>query len=284
MPLRGLRTPILANKVLQSENVSRGHIGIAAFAIILMIPALWLIFSRPGTIRTAASSSCTQQIFEGSRFTVCRYDPARQDMRLMLSDKQGKMLKDFQALAGTLGQDANRVSFAMNAGMYALDSQPIGLYIEESKQRYTVNTRNAAGNFYTKPNGIFWADDAGLHISTTNAFLSANPQNIRFASQSGPMLVMDGQLHPKFQQDGESRKTRNGVGLTAENQAFFIISEDPVSFGKFARFFRDVLKCPNALYFDGTVSALWDGPKGGMSQPFPLGPFVVVMDKPAKAN
>jgi len=98
--------------------------------------------------------------------------------------------------------------------------------------------------------------------------------DIRIATQSGPMLVIDGKLHPAFEHDGMSRNIRNGVGVTG-GKALFVISDDPVSFGKFARFFRDRLKARNALFFDGSVSALWDPANGRRDLTKPLGPIVV---------
>ena len=102
----------------------------------------------------------------------------------------------------------------------------------------------------------------------------------KLATQSGPMLVIDGELHPKFEHDGSSRLVRNGVGVTADARALFVISEDAVSLGKFARFFRDRLKTPNALYFDGSVSSLWDPANGRQDSHAPLGPIIVAL-KPA---
>ena len=228
---------------------------------------------------TRAKNACVEQRFENSHFTVCTFDPARHDIALMLDAQNGRKLRSFSELATQMGKDRSRVAFAMNAGMYDINSAPIGLYIENGIGRHPVNTRNAEGNFYKKPNGIFWIDKTGSHISTTYGFIAAAPADVIWATQSGPMLVIDGALHPEFVADGPSRKTRNGVGITTSGETLFVISDDPISFGKFARFFRDQLDCPNALYFDGTVSGIWNGATGHVTQPYPLGPFIVVMDK-----
>jgi uncharacterized protein YigE (DUF2233 family) len=91
------------------------------------------------------------------------------------------------------------------------------------------------------------------------------------------MLVIGGKLHPKFDPDGPSRYIRNGVGVTKDGKPLFVISDDPVSFGKFARFFRDGLRTPNALYFDGAVSSLWDPAAGRQDAHKPLGPIIVAL-------
>jgi prepilin-type processing-associated H-X9-DG protein len=106
---------------------------------------------------------------------------------------------------------------------------------------------------------------------------------VALATQSGPMLVIHGKLHPKIEPDGESRLIRNGVGVTADGHAVFVISEDPVSFGKLARFFRDSLHAPNALYFDGSVSSLWDPPDGRQDSHNQLGPILVAFKPAASA-
>ena len=93
------------------------------------------------------------------------------------------------------------------------------------------------------------------------------------------MLVVNGELHPAFDADGESRKIRNGVGVDANGRAHFLISEAPVSFGRMARLYRDVLNVDNALFLDGTVSVLWDAPRGRMDSGVPIGPMIVVRQK-----
>jgi uncharacterized protein YigE (DUF2233 family) len=97
------------------------------------------------------------------------------------------------------------------------------------------------------------------------------------------MLVIDGKLHPRFDPDGESRNIRNGVGIGADGTAVFAISEEPVSFGKFARLFRDELEAKNALYFDGSVSSLWDPANHRQDSINVLGPIVVVFRRETSA-
>ena len=101
--------------------------------------------------------------------------------------------------------------------------------------------------------------------------------DIAFATQSGPMLLIDGKLHPRFERDGQSRNIRNGVGIAPDGTATFVISDDLVSFGKLARFFRDRVKAENALYFDGSVSSLWNPPAARRDSFVELGPMVVVL-------
>jgi uncharacterized protein YigE (DUF2233 family) len=198
--------------------------------------------------------ACTEQMFENDAFIVCPLDPQRQDVRLVWQDAKGVPYRGFSALA----RDVNTASvgFAMNAGMYNNTGAPIGLYVENGQDSHAINTNDGPGNFHLKPNGVFWVDGAGApHVASTDAYIAEAPEAV-FATQSGPMLVIDGALHPAFDHDGDSRHIRNGVGVH-DGKAWFVISARPVSFGKFARFFRDELGNANALYLDGAVSSLW---------------------------
>jgi uncharacterized protein YigE (DUF2233 family) len=223
-------------------------------------------------------SPCRQQLFEATRFTVC--DPGKGKVELVAARRDEPPIRQFADLEQHLGARAEQVSFAMNAGMYDEEGRPIGLAIVEGKQKHAINRNKGGGNFHLMPNGVFEVrNDGSAQIVTSKAWQPS--PTIQFASQSGPMLVIDGKLHPAFERDGTSRYVRNGVGIAPSGRLLFVISEGPVSFGKFARFFRDGLKARNALFFDGAVSALWDPANGRRDITKPLGPMVVVF-KPAK--
>jgi uncharacterized protein YigE (DUF2233 family) len=218
------------------------------------------------------SSVCNQQSFEGSRFTVC--DPGNGAIELVAAARDETPVRQFADLEQRLGPRAAKVAFAMNAGMYDEDGRPIGLAIVDGKQKHRINLNEGGGNFHLMPNGVFQLRDDGAAEIVTSKAWRPSPA-IRFATQSGPMLVIDGKLHPAFEPDGTSRHVRNGVGIAPNGRALFVISEGPVSFGKFARFFRDRLKARDALFFDGAVSALWDPANGRRDITRPLGPMVV---------
>ncbi len=161
----------------------------------------------------------------------------------------------------------------MNAGMFGSDGHPIGLAIVEGREVHKLNTRDGGGNFHLKPNGVFVVrNDGSAAVVRTEDF---EPDGARIATQSGPMLVIDGKLHPKFDPDGESWNMRNGVGVTADGKAVFVMTRDPVSLGKMGRFFRDKLKTPNALYLDGSVSSVWIPADGRQDDFTELGPIII---------
>lgn len=231
--------------------------------------------TKPGDNLASAvpESPCARQRFEGSDFTVC--DPGGGRIELVAGARDETPVRGLDELDRTLGRRATQVAFAMNAGMYGEDGRPIGLAIVEGKQVRPINRRKGGGNFHLLPNGVFqvYADGRAEVVPTIQWRPSPT---IRMATQSGPMLVIAGEMHPAFDQDGSSRHIRNGVGVDFEGRALFVISEGAVSLGKFARFFRDRLRARNALFFDGAVSALWDPANGRRDITVPLGPMVVV--------
>jgi len=225
----------------------------------------------------AADAPCRMREFEGSQFIVCVYDAQRDELRLASRASGGSYLRGFTALADELGREARRVRFAMNAGMYNDAGAPIGLYIADGEQQHVLRLTDGPGNFHMKPNGVFWLDAAGTpHVTPSEAYAAAPPP-ARWATQSGPMLVIDGALHPRIQHDGPSRNVRNGVGVSDGRHAYFVISAGFVSFGRFARFFRDELGCRNALFLDGAVSSLWAPSLSRRDDDHAIGPMVVVL-------
>jgi uncharacterized protein YigE (DUF2233 family) len=217
---------------------------------------------------------CGPRDFEGARFTVCPFHAGRAELRLTQSPT-----RSFAGLKPALGVRADKVLFAMNAGMFDEAGAPVGLSVEDGIPRHALNTGDGDGNFYLKPNGVLWQGaDGALHVETTQTYYLRNPAP-RWATQSGPMLVVDGKLGPGIASDGQSRNIRNAVGLRDPGTAIFAISEEPVSFGKLARFLREAMGCPNALYLDGAVSGLWLPSQRRMDHRAPLGPMVVVSRK-----
>lgn len=234
---------------------------------------------QPRDVR--AAEACTRQIFEGDPFLVCAFDARRHELRLASRAASGEFLRSFPRLREHLGADAARARFAMNAGMYDGDGAPIGLFVEDGVMLHPLRLTDGPGNFHLKPNGVFSQDgDGALHIETSEAY-AARAAAPRWASQSGPMLVIDGALHPAFAADGASHYVRNGVGLHDRYTAYFVISERAVSFGRFARFFRDALGCSQALFFDGGVSSAWVPRLNRLDRAHPLGPMVVALDQHA---
>ena len=208
--------------------------------------------------------------------TDCTADPATDRIRIVVGPQGGQPYRSLAAYAAARPRNAAPVRFAMNAGMFGEDGNPIGYTVIAGKRVHTLNRASATGNFYLKPNGVFFGSGGKWQVLATDTFADSVTRRPEFATQSGPMLVIDGVLHPDIAADGPSKKIRNGVGVDPAGRAHFVISEAPISFGKLARYYRDVLKARNALFLDGTVAQLWDPARKRMDSGPPLGPLVVV--------
>ena len=226
------------------------------------------------TLASQVESACRSVIFENSPLTHCLAVPSRHRIATALANGSGANYRSLSALASAI--DGDTVAFAMNAGMYNDDGDPVGYFVQGSERLQTLNTADGAGNFHMKPNGVFFGSGETWEVRSTEDFLANVTDRPEFGTQSGPMLVVDGKLHPEITEDGPSRLVRNALGVDERGRAHFVISNAPVSFGKLARFYRDQLKTPNALFLDGNVSALWNPATERLDTGAPLGPLIVV--------
>ena len=241
------------------------------------IGALLVALLAPGSARPAGPDEPCRRIEAGGEaFTICTVDLRQTRIRLFLRDAEGEPYGSFSRLVRA--PEGQRVVFAMNGGMYHADRSPVGLYVEDGREMKRANTANGPGNFHLKPNGVFYvAGDRG-GVLETGRYLK---QKVRadYATQSGPMLVVDGKLHPRISEEGTSRKVRNGVGLRDPHTVLFAISDGPVTFAAFAHLFRDTLGCRNALFLDGSISGL-HAPNLGRSDSWrPMGPIIAAFPR-----
>lgn len=221
----------------------------------------------------AGAATCRDTEFEGLRFTLCEVT-AGQDVRLFWGGTDGQVLGSFSRIEAMLAQRGEQLVFAMNAGMYHVDRTPVGLYLEDGAQHARIVTREGPGNFGLLPNGVFCIGPRGFAVIESRTYADSAPE-CRDATQSGPMLVIDGALHPRFLADSPSVNLRNGVGVSDDGQrAVFAISNDPVNFHVFARLFRDGLALNNALFLDGSISRLHAPELGRSDWGAPMGPVV----------
>ena len=168
-------------------------------------------------------------------------------------DDQGKVIGSLGNLKSYTQRKGQQLVFAMNGGMYLEDQSPQGLYIEEGRMIRPLNTANSSfGNFYMNPNGVFCITTDHKATICTRANFRAD-KRVRFATQSGPMMVIDGQINPLFKQGSENTNIRNGVGILPDQTLVFAMSKNKISFYDFAAYFK-ALGCKQALYLDGFIS------------------------------
>ena len=225
-----------------------------------------------------SARACGPVSHEGDGYTVCVFSMSKHRIRLFHSDAEGEAYRQFNTLERELDEQGQSLIFAMNGGMYHEDRSPVGFFRDEFGDRASVNTNDGPGNFHLKPNGVFWISrfEAGIHESQTYLDLAIDPT---YATQSGPMLVIDGALHPGLNPDGTSRRRRNGVGVSGDGQnVYFAISDTAVTFHDFATLFRDEIGVPNALFLDGQVSRIYAPEINRNELGSDLGPIVGVVE------
>jgi uncharacterized protein YigE (DUF2233 family) len=183
-------------------------------------------------------------------------DTEKSNIEFYWKDKAGQSFRNIQALKRQLEKDGKKLKFAMNGGMFVADNVPLGLYIENGKIITPLDTNSGDGNFYMKPNGVFYiTKNNKAHITESEKMLWVNDVK-KFATQSGPMLLINGKMHPAFKEGSTNLQIRNGVGILPDGKVVFAISKEKINFYDFAKFFQE-LGCKNALYLDGYVSRMY---------------------------
>lgn len=185
-------------------------------------------------------------------FITYTADAKKQDIQLFWKDGKGENFRSIQRLKSWFEENKKELVFAMNGGMYKTDNSPLGLYIENKVTLSPLNTANANGNFYLKPNGIFYITTDNVPVICTTPNFHDNGK-IKYATQSGPMLVIDGKIHDAFKEGSANVNIRNGVGILPGNKVVFAMSKKEINLYDFAVYFKN-LGCKNALYLDGFVS------------------------------
>jgi uncharacterized protein YigE (DUF2233 family) len=189
----------------------------------------------------------------GDRFLSYTLSPKENNINLYWKDDTGKIIQSFDNLRKYVLGKNEKLIFAMNAGMFQEDYSPLGLYIEKGILINKLNIRNSTtGNFYMKPNGVLYiTKENNAAVVTTDQF-KLN-ENIACATQSGPMLLINGKMHNSFKPASTNLNIRNGVGVKSNGEIVFVLSKTPVNFYDFANYFKEQ-GCDNALYMDGFVS------------------------------
>lgn len=242
---------------------------LAALTIVILIVATG----------SGQAASCREDSYRGTDYAICEVDLTRDKLRMWHRQSGGSPFYALGAVADAVkAGGAAQLVFAMNAGMYHGDREPVGLLVIDGQPTGRLITSDGPGNFGLLPNGVFcWGNGRGSVVESRR--FKRKKQKCRYATQSGPMLVIGGRLHPRFLKGGTSKYVRNGVGVSRNGKrAFFVISKQRVNFFDFAQFFRKRLKTPNALYLDGNVSRLYAPAIGWRDRGGLFGPILGVVE------
>ena len=231
-----------------------------------------------GVASMAPALDCSEITQGNNIYAVCEVDASIADIRVFLNDADNVPLAQFDTVKDQLADENQSLLFGMNGGMYHDDRSPVGLFIENGVERMRLIRGASPGNFGLVPNGVFCIQENRADVIETETY-AADPPACDFATQSGPMLVIGGELHPRFLADSTSRFIRNGVGTSADGtRVVFVISRIPVTFHEFGRLFRDDLNLPNALFLDGNISRIYAPPLNRDDRGFRMGPIIGVVE------
>lgn len=190
--------------------------------------------------------------FGSEKFDIAKIKPKNiNSLSFYYKDENNQKFTDI----GHLKNQKEELIFATNGGIFSKTYEPLGLYIENGVTISKLNTNGGEGNFYLQPNGIFLIKRDKAEIIETKKY--QNSSNTLFATQSGPLLVVDNKINSSFDENSSNKYIRNGVGIDKKGNIFFAISNQPVTFYEFASFFKEQLKCNYALYLDGAISEMY---------------------------
>lgn len=215
------------------------------------------LFVKILQIIVVACLSCrANTVSDDETFASFVVNPTEANVEFFWRDDKGEIFKSIENLKNYVEKNGKHLRFAMNGGMYQEGGKPLGLFVENRKIVVPLNTREGAkGNFYIKPNGVFYiTTDKRAFVTPTEKF--KDDGEIEFATQSGPMLVVAGIINPEFTPNSENINVRNGVCVLENNHVLFAISRRAVNFYDFAEFFKKQ-GCRDALYLDGFVSRMF---------------------------
>ncbi|WP_426287021.1 phosphodiester glycosidase family protein [Luteibacter sp. E-22] len=210
-------------------------------------------------------------VFDSQSYFTVTVNTRREDIELYWRNPDsGQPFGGLEALKTWTAHKGRPLVFATNAGIYDREFKPLGLYVENGKTIVPLNLAHGnprSGNFSLLPNGVFAVyDDGSAEVRTSEAFRAAG-RKPRWATQSGPMLVIDGEINTQFDNGSDSMKWRSGVCARSPHEVIFVVSRAPVNFHSFARLFRDEIGCRDALFLDGTISQAYTPDDGYTGAP-----------------
>ena len=222
----------------------------------------------PAGPRTASQRSnfvCPSYAVEGlevtcvtqrqATYVVIRVDLKAARIKVLWKNSAGTPYGSLDQAYRQIGGDLLALT---NAGIYSGNHTPEGLHVEDGVTLSQLNLNGGGGNFYLRPNGVFYVADEGAGIVESEKFNSqVGRANVREATQSGPLLVIGGEVHQSLKPDSQSLYVRNGIGVKSPDEVYIVVSVGEVSLYDFASVFKEQLHCPEALYLDGCVSQMY---------------------------
>ncbi|MFD1466896.1 phosphodiester glycosidase family protein [Hymenobacter caeli] len=189
---------------------------------------------------------------DDDKFISYEVDLKTQNVRLYWKDDKNQIFGSLGNLKTWLGNRKQKLVFATNAGMFNTNHTAVGLFVQNQVTNVPLDTASGNGNFYLKPNGVFYITTGNKGVICKTEDFNSD-EKIEYATQSGPMLIINGQIHPRFMHGSKNINIRNGVGILDDGNIIFVMSKKEINFYDFANYFK-IMGCNNALYLDGFVS------------------------------
>jgi uncharacterized protein YigE (DUF2233 family) len=221
------------------------------------------------------------------KYKMYVYDRIKDSLSLSfdLVDSNNNHFTTFDNYRKYLNKSKYEPLMITNAGMFSSNQDPQGLFINKSRNLcFETDTSHPItdGNFYLMPNGILYIDSLNHpKIISTDDFVANNIDihTLKFATQSGPMLLRNGNKNPNLKDRSNNKKIRSGVGVFEDNKLVFICSDGPENFWLFTQLFQDLFDCKNVLFLDGAISGMYlkdvdESDRGGF-----YGPMISVSKK-----
>lgn len=197
-------------------------------------------------------------LYQGSQYYY--YITAAKNLKFCFRNEQGENYHSISNLKQAIESKGKELLFAMNGGMYNPNGRPTGLYVENG---FTIKKLNvvACGKtnfsmcFGTEAtNGVFVITHTGIASIVKSTQYVTN--NVKYATQSGPLLLYEGEINPKFSRTSVNYNLRNGVGIMPNGQVVMVLAEN-ITLYNFASIFKEKFQCQNALYLDGAISQMY---------------------------
>lgn len=248
------------------------------------LPGLTFSLISLGLFPACADSSAAVGLqtvaFSHRAYAVYTVDPTKEEIRLYWKDGSGRLLHDFTSLEAQVKGGGNQLLFAANAGMFQPDFSPVGLLVIDGQQISPLNLQDGFGNFFLKPNGVFAVTEKGEATIMDSTAYPAFLPHVLWATQSGPLIVHHGEIHPDLIPDSKNLRIRSGVGIRKDGTVVFAISKANENFYDFAYFFFNRMQCLDVLYLDGDISAFHFPGEAEKPREHIFGPMIGVVAKP----
>lgn len=194
---------------------------------------------------------------EGIPYDVYLVKVDNSDIRVYRNNANGIPLMNISNLKQEVELQGRQLWFATNGGIFHPNLNPVGLLVVDGKTLSPLNTQEGTGNFFLKPNGVFYVTNSGKAGIIQSEDYPRIASEVAYATQSGPLLVQYGSMLNNFTPNSQTRFIRSGVGMINDNTLVFLISKTPVNFYQFAAAFAQHFSCFNALYLDGAISKMY---------------------------